>query len=380
VFEKLGKNYCVVTLPQNPKLHHFTFGYELKKKEDEQRTLFLPSHVNKLVEHGYQVTVEESSQRCVPIKDYRNCAIAPEGSWVNAPKDAIITGLKELPVEDFPLHHQHMYFAHVYKGQFGASKLLNRFRKGKGVLYDLEYLVDNLGKRVAAFGVSAGMSGAAIGALVWAFRVKNGPQPDFPSVTNFADYNQLTEYVLSQIAPLNRKPTAIVVGDGRVGTGAINFLKSIGVEPVVWNKSNTKRCGPYRELLDFDIFINAILFSEKDDFIFLDSETLSSKTIKTRTLNTIVDISCDINNPKNPLPLYKELTSFKHPSKHLPQFRVDVIQIDHLPSLIPLESSNDFADQLLPHVLQFGKTAVWMRAIELFQKQTKIYEEDEYQY
>ena len=55
-------------------------------------------------------------------------------------------------------------FGHAYKGQPDGQKLLSRFAAGGGILYDLEYLTDETGRRVAAFGYWAGFAGAAFGA------------------------------------------------------------------------------------------------------------------------------------------------------------------------------------------------------------------------
>ena len=48
---------------------------------------------------GMRVTVEESATRAIGIEGYRaaGCDIAAEGSWPEAPQEAIIFGLKELP-------------------------------------------------------------------------------------------------------------------------------------------------------------------------------------------------------------------------------------------------------------------------------------------
>jgi hypothetical protein len=113
--------------------------------------------------------------------------------------------------------------------------------------------------------------------------------------------------------------------------------------------------------------------------------------------------SCDINNPKNPIPLHKELTSFTAPSLRIDALGVDVIQIDHLPSLVPCklvysfflifilgigkeivfvyivytldESSEDFTGQLFPHLLDFNNTAIWSNALNLFEKKRELYKE-----
>lgn len=51
------------------------------------------------------------------------------------------------------------------QGQDGDKALLSRFKNGSGTLYDLEFLVNENGRRVAAFGRAAGTVGMAIGAL-----------------------------------------------------------------------------------------------------------------------------------------------------------------------------------------------------------------------
>ena len=60
-----------------------------------------------------------------------------------------------------PLKHVHIQFAHCYKNQGGWETVLARFPRGGGTLLDLEFLVDDKGRRVAAFGYHAGFAGAA---------------------------------------------------------------------------------------------------------------------------------------------------------------------------------------------------------------------------
>ena len=65
-------------------------------------------------------------------------------------------------------------FGHAYKGQPAGQILLKRFKAGGGTLYDLEYLVDEAGRRVAAFGYWAGFAGAAISLKCWAAQQTGG--------------------------------------------------------------------------------------------------------------------------------------------------------------------------------------------------------------
>ena len=52
---------------------------------------------------------------------------------------------------------------------------------------------------------------------------------------------------------------------------------------------------------------------------------------------------------------------------------LDVTAIDNLPSLLPLESSEDFAEQLLPSLLGLpARAPVWRRAEAEFAKHSDV--------
>ena len=65
-----------------------------EERPHEERCGSTPEGVERLLAAGYQVTVEESSQRAISVDGYRatGAEIAPEGSWRTAPRDAIIFG------------------------------------------------------------------------------------------------------------------------------------------------------------------------------------------------------------------------------------------------------------------------------------------------
>ncbi|GAB2850055.1 hypothetical protein GCM10027074_15980 [Streptomyces deserti] len=120
----------------------------------ERRTPIVPHDARRLVESGVEVTVEESPQRIFPVAQYEaaGCRVAPAGSWVSAPAETVVVGLKELPGEPAELVHRHVYFGHAYKRQPGAAGLLRRFAAGGGALLDLEYLVDAAASPLSASG------------------------------------------------------------------------------------------------------------------------------------------------------------------------------------------------------------------------------------
>ncbi len=147
-----------------------------EQRPNEERVGLTPAGAAELIKAGIQVTVERSSVRAIPIDGYikAGCEIAAENFWPKAPADAIIFGLKELPEDGTALTHRHIMFGHAFKGQPAGQILLKRFKAGKGTLYDLEYLVDGTGRRVAAFGYWAGYAGAAVSLRVWAAQQRGG--------------------------------------------------------------------------------------------------------------------------------------------------------------------------------------------------------------
>ena len=103
-----------------------------EERHNEQRVGLTPQGAAELLRAGFSVTVENSTQRAMPMDGFvaAGCATAAEGSWRQAPEDAIIFGLKELPEDGTPLTHRHIMFGHAYKGQPAGQELLRRFRAG----------------------------------------------------------------------------------------------------------------------------------------------------------------------------------------------------------------------------------------------------------
>ena len=76
-----------------------------------------PSTAKALLDAGYTVKVERSPERIFDDNEFEavGATLVDEGSWVRAPAEEIIIGLKELPDEPAELPHVHVQFAHVYK-------------------------------------------------------------------------------------------------------------------------------------------------------------------------------------------------------------------------------------------------------------------------
>lgn len=342
-----------------------------ESKPMEERTALTPAAAKKLLEHGFKVTVEHCPQRAIDIEHYQQagCNIVATGAWLQAPEDAIILGLKELELDSFALTHNHIHFAHVYKDQSGWQQVLNRFNQGGGTLYDLEYLVDDNGRRVAAFGYWAGFAGAAVACQAWSAQQQ---QTSLTALSSSPSQKQLVESVSTQLAQTIIKPKALVIGaKGRSGQGAVKFFQAAGVDVTEWDLAETQQGGPFADILNFDILINCVYVQHKIP-PFITSDMLD----KPRRLSVICDVSCDPYGDYNPLPIYQKCTNFATPCMRLRDGEnpLDLIAIDHLPSLLPVESSEDYCNQLLPHLLTLDilEQGVWLRAKQVFKLKAEL--------
>ncbi|MEP2027303.1 MAG: saccharopine dehydrogenase [Paracoccaceae bacterium] len=336
-----------------------------EQRPNEQRVGLTPDGAKTLLDHGIKVTVEESSTRAIPIKGYKDagCSIASESQWPEAPDDAIIFGLKELPEDSTPLSHKHILFGHAYKGQPDGQTLLKRFHTGGGTLYDLEYLVDETSRRVAAFGYWAGYAGAAVALKCWAAQQRGGIADP---VSVYGSSTILECDLLAELdAVVTERPNALVIGAlGRVGTGASELCDAMGVAVTKWDMAETARGGPFPEVLEHDIFLNCIL-ARPGTPVFVPANA----TTGPRSLSVIGDIACDPDSDFSPIKVYDRTTTWDAPALRIQEDPVlDVTAIDNLPSMLPVESSQDFAEQLLPSLLTLDDllAGVWGRAKSTF--------------
>ncbi len=332
-----------------------------EQRPNEERVGLTPEGAAALLAAGIRVTVEESHVRAIPIDGYKDagCEIAAENSWPDAPRDAIIFGLKELPEDGTLLRHRHIMFGHAFKGQHSGRALLERFKTGGGTLYDLEYLVDENDRRVAAFGYWAGYAGAAVTLKTWAAQQRNEV---CPPVGVYPSKDALNAELLAELdATGTDRPRAIVIGAlGRVGTGAADLCEAMGVTVTKWDMAETASGGPFPEILDHDLFLNCI-FARPGTPVFVPREALTA----TRKLTAIGDVACDPDSDYNPVPVYDRATTWDVPALRVASDPVmDVMAIDNLPSMLPVESSEDYAAQLLPSLLTLTdlESGVWGRA------------------
>ncbi|KAL9625761.1 MAG: hypothetical protein Q9160_000081 [Pyrenula sp. 1 TL-2023] len=342
----------------------------------EHRSALTPTTTKALIDAGFKVFVERSPQRIFDGDEFEavGATLVEENSWPNASEGTIIIGLKELPVEAFPLKHVHIQFAHCYKQQRGYEEVLGRFVRGRGTLLDLEFLTDSNGRRVAAFGYHAGFAGAALAIQNWAWQI-NHPGHPFPSVSSYQNEDALIVDVKTAVAQGTEKtgktPSVLIIGAlGRCGKGAADLCSRAGVPPenvLKWDLEETAKGGPFAEIVESDIFVNCIYLTTKIPN-FIDMPSLDTPN---RKLSVVCDVSADTTNPYNPVPIYTKATTFDEPTvpvKTKGEPALSVISIDHLPSLLPREASEAFSNDLLPHLLRlkdWRTDPVWAGAEKL---------------
>lgn len=344
-------------------------------KPGETRSPLTPLQARQLIDRGWDVAVEATPRRVFRDEEYAaaGCRMVEDGTWPDAPGDTVILGLKHLPEADFALRHTHIYFAHVFKEQEGWRDTLGRFADGGGTLLDLEFLVDERGRRVAAFGYWAGFVGAALGLDVFSHQRLAPTSEAYPEATPYPDSKSLVRHVRNRLEEaVGGGPEtcrAIVIGAlGRVGSGAVDLLERVGLEPARWDLAETRGGGPFAEILDYDLLVNAVLVTKRIP-PFLTDELLDRRP---RQLSVIADVSCDVTSPFNPLPVYDRPTTLAAPSlrirePHDDASAVDVMAVDALPGLLPREASEAFAADLFPHFEDLpAGDGVWPRAEDLF--------------
>ncbi|OAQ97592.1 hypothetical protein LLEC1_03516 [Akanthomyces lecanii] len=318
-------------------------------KPFERRSPLSPQTAKELIDAGYTLRVEESPDRIYKDDEFKSVGaeIIPAGSWTKAPLEHIILGLKELPTDGSPLPHSYIHFHHCFKKQDGWATELSRFAKGDGILYDLEFLVNEKGQRVAAFGWSAGYAGTALALLSWSHQLLHPgvAQPPVPAFDSAADLMAVVRSSIAEALPLNddKYPRLMIIGAlGRCGNGAAAACDAAGVPAeslVKWDLPETAKGGPFAEITGADILVNCVYLGAHRVPPFTTIETLSfdSPTVA----------------PKAKL--------------EGPELRI--IAIDHLPTMIAREASDEYSGLLLPSLLELKdrQTAgVWTRAEKTF--------------
>ena len=363
---------------------------------DDSRTPLTPIHIEKLKKKYSNINfvVQPSKNRAYQDNEYNNTgAIISE----DLSKCDIIFGVKEIDPINIIQNKTYIFFSHTYKlntetlvnaqGTPGMDKkkLLKSIIEKKVKLIDYENIRDPKGSRYLGFGRFAGIVGCfntlnlylaynRFNSLGRAYKINN--------------YERLKYNISKVIFP---KFKLLITGDGRVAKGVIELLKQTNIvqvnkheylnseinEPVFCNletcdyvscpsknnfdlshfvnhpKSYISLALPYLKLTD--VFISAHYWEPSSPKIF---EKKHLKELK--KLKVIGDITCDVDGS---VPSTIKSTSIDEPNFYLDKKTmietrkshdtIGIMAVDNLPSELPRESSLEFGDGIIQHVLPF---------------------------
>ncbi len=308
----------------------------------EHRTPIVPSDIEPLLVR-FDIMVESSSTRCFSDEEYKNtgATIIPAGSWTHYP-DALIVGLKGLKRGEEPHEGQTIFhFAHCYKRQDGWKEILRPLKGAR--MIDYEFMLDDSGKRTLSFCPQAGYVGAYLLLMTYYAATVIESEASFSS---FQFHIPTMDRFLKGTIPYSTKPRILLIGCGTVGKACKDVIESFGLSCHVKTRKDVISA---KDILSYDIYIHAIRLMPEDPVSpFLTDADLDSRE---RRLRLIVDLSCDMGHPLNPLPIYHQYGSKEQPvqrlrtaSWYLPP--LDLIAVPYLPSFDPIHSSSEFSSQL----------------------------------
>lgn len=326
-------------------------------KLNEYRVPLIPVDCLKLLKNNFKVYVESSVDRCFKDETYKSCGCILIDDYTKYnfnKKETLIIGLKELDYNNNKLlSFKHLYFSHTYKNQANSYEILSRFKKEKGIIYDLEYLVDDKNRRLIAFGFWAGFIGTAISLLQFYYKSIN---KELVNLFPYDDYQILINELKNYKDNYKNIEIGIIGINGRCGQGCKYLL----------DKLNINYIGYYRgDLLDglvnHDIIINCIKLEKNSEFTLITDKNL----VNFKRLSIINDVSCDITAANNPIKLSYQLTTFENPIYKYNK-QLDIICIDNLPSLLPINSSTEFSNKLTELIIGINSNIIWENLENLY--------------
>ena len=332
-----------------------------ENKLNEYRVPIIPTDCQILLENNFKVYIESSVNRCFKDEVYKKhgCIIIDDYTKYNFKKEeTLIIGLKELDYNNYNLlSYKHLYFSHTYKNQTNSYEILSKFKSQKGFIYDLEYLVDDKNKRLVAFGYWAGFIGAAISLLQFYYKSIN---KDLINLTPYDDYNTLINKLKNNEDFYKNIEVGIIGINGRCGQGCKYLLDKLNIKYIGYVRGDVLDC------VHHDIIINCIKLEKDSDFTIITDKNL----VEFKKLSIINDVSCDITAVNNPIKLDYKLTTFKNPVYKYNK-QLDIICIDNLPSLLPINSSIEFSNKLTKLIIDINTSIIWKNLEDLYYDKIK---------
>ncbi len=351
----------------------------------DRRAAITPESAKQILEKWNQVeiVVQPSEIRIFKDDEYKKVGVKIREDLSDCD---LLIGVKEVAEEALIEGKMYFMFAHVAKKQKHNQSFFKEMAKKRITLLDYEYFTDENNSRLVAFGHWAGVVGAYYAIMGMMKRYLN---TDIPHPSNFYDVDELFKFLKTfKIPPLK----IVITGDGRVGQGAALTLRAHGVREMKKDeflKENFKEA--VYCMLPFEDYVKPKANSKVKMEDFFDAPEDFESAFKPFTNITDVYIPCHFWNPKSPVffslddiqaddfrikiisdvscdvpgPVPTTIRTSEHESSFYdinPQTLAEeppysginnilVTAVDNLPTALPINASNTFADALLEHVI-----------------------------
>ena len=127
------------------------------KYKMERRVPIIPKQIEKLSEkEGIEFVVQSSAKRIFSDDEFRRAGARVEGDLKDCP---VIFGVKEIPESAYEQGKTYVFFSHVIKGQPYNMPMLRKMMDLGCSLIDYERIADEQDKRLIFFGKFAGLAG-----------------------------------------------------------------------------------------------------------------------------------------------------------------------------------------------------------------------------
>ena len=280
----------------------------------EERVLMLPEHVGELVGAGHDVFVEKDAGAKIAIYDR---AYEEKGATVIVDRKELFGGsdmvvkLKAPSEEEFALLDNNILFSMLHHNQ--NPEHVYYLGKNGAKAVEIESVFDGVGRRL----VDATDITGEVGVLYAVHHMKKMPQDS----------------------------KALILGYGRVGSGAISMCNKLGIESKILRKEEYIHIKHFLE--GKDLLVNAISWPEEDreNKRYLVTEDMIGLM---NPHGVVLDLSVDFPNPIQTCrpttlnnPFYRE------------KDRVH-IGIYGYPGLVPISSAKRYSGQVLPIVREIA--------------------------
>ncbi len=354
------------------------------KNPPDKRVPLTPIQCQNLqkIHKDLKIIVQPSNKRCFSNAEYVAAGVSVSEDLSMC---QVLMGVKEVVIDSLVAGKTYLFFSHTAKKQPYNRGLLNAVADKNIRLVDYEYLTNEAGGRVVAFGRWAGVVGAYNG--LRALGLRSGM---FHLKPAFDCYD--LEEVRTELRKVNAGRIRIVLtGGGRVAGGAVEILEMAGIpsrdpdsflenefDQAVYTRLDpwhyTKRKD--RAEFDFDHFVahpgmyenNFQSFAKRTDlFIACHFWDPNSPVLLTREellrddvpLSIVADISCDIAGPIASTirassiaePFYGYDPKTGEETEPFQEESVTVMAVDNLPGELPRDASADFGAALMEHVI-----------------------------